>query len=153
MPDREQLRLAEPRDLDAIEVVVAAAYESHVRRMGFPPSQLLRDDSALIEAGQIWVLGDPIIAAITLIEIDDTLLVENLAVHPDEQGRGVGRRLMEDAERMASDRGLRRLTLDRNEINRELSDFFGHLGYVELDRRSQYGHRHLVMEKLLAAPS
>jgi GNAT superfamily N-acetyltransferase len=145
-----ELRLAAPSDLATIEAVVAAAYERHLSRMGFPPAQLLRDDSSRIEAGQIWVLGDPIIAAITLIEVNDTLLVENLAVHPDEQGRGLGRQLMESAERMASERGLRRLALDRNEINLELRDFFAELGYVEMDRRSEHGHLHGVMEKHLA---
>lgn len=129
--------------------MVAAAYERHMQRMGFPPAQLLRDDSALIEAGHIWVVGDPIIAAITLIETDDALLVENLAVHPDEQGRGLGRRLLESAEQKATERGLRRIRLDRNEINLELSGFFSHLGYTEIDRRSEYGHLHGVIEKLL----
>ncbi len=142
-----------PSDLARIEAVVAAAYERHLQRMGFPPAQLLRDDSAAIEAGQIWVLGDPIVAAIVLIETDDTLLVENLAVHPDAQGRGLGRRLMEHAERMAVERGLRRVTLDRNEINLELREFFCHLGYFEMDRRSEYGHRRVVIEKLLPASS
>ena len=146
-----QLRRAVPSDLARIETVVAAAFEPHLTRMAFPPAQLLRDDSAAIEAGQIWVLGDPIIAAIVLIETDDTLLVENLAVHPDEQGRGLGRLLMEHAEAMAAERQLRRLALDRNEINLELRDFYVHLGYVEMDRRSEFGHRRAVMEKLLSS--
>jgi ribosomal protein S18 acetylase RimI-like enzyme len=148
--DAHRLRLANPSDLDRIEAVVEAAYERHLQRMGFPPAQLLRDDSAAIEAGQIWVLGDPIVAAIVLIEIDDTLLVENLAVHPDAQGAGLGHRLMEHAEAMAFERGLRRVTLDQNEINVELRDFFAHLGYMEIDRRSEYGHRRVVIEKLLS---
>lgn len=143
------LRRAVPSDLLRIEAVVTAAFERHLQRMSFPPAQLLRDDSAAIEAGQIWVLGDPIVAAIVLIETDDTLVVENLAVHPDEQGKGLGRQLMEHAELMAGERGLRRLALDRNEINLELRDFYLHLGYVEMDRRSEYGHRRAVMEKFL----
>jgi N-acetylglutamate synthase-like GNAT family acetyltransferase len=145
--------LAQPEDLERIEFVVTAAYRHHLQRMGFPPAQLLRDDSAAIEAGQIWVLDDPIVAAIVLIEIDDTLLVENLAVHPDEQANGIGRRLMEHAELTAVERGLRRVSLDRNEINLELSDFFAHLGYTEMDRRNEFGHRRVVIEKLLAGPA
>lgn len=148
----EEFRLAAPADLGQIEDVVAAAFERHLQRMGFPPSQLLRDDSEAIEAGQVWVLGNPIVAAIVLIEMDDTLIVENLAVHPNMQGQGLGRQLMQHAEQIARDRGLRRLRLDRNEINLELRGFFAHLGYVEMDRLSEYGHRHGSLEKIVHTP-
>lgn len=149
----DELRLATPDDLGRIEAVVASAFERHLQRMGFPPAQLLRDDTAAIEAGQIWVLGEPIVAAIVLIEADDTLLVENLAVHPDEQGQGLGRRLMGYAQQMAKDRGLRRVTLDGNQINLELRDFFSDLGYVQLERRSEFGHRRASFEKLVQVPA
>lgn len=149
---RYELRLAQPSDLDRIEMVVAAAYESHLRRIGFPPIQLLRDDSDAIEAGHIWVAGDPIVGAIILIETDDAMLVENLAVDPSVQRTGVGRQLMEYAEELASGLGLRRVVLHRNDVNLQHHDFFSHLGYVEADRRSALGQRQGFVEKLVPAP-
>ncbi len=149
--DRYEVRLARPDDLDRIEAIVAAAYESYMRRMGFPPIQLLRDDSEAIEAGHIWVAGDPIVGAIILIELDDTLLVENLAVDPSAQSTGLGRQLMEHAEETAARLALRRVVLHRNEVNLQHQGFFVHLGYSEADRRSEHGQRRAFMEKLVPA--
>jgi N-acetylglutamate synthase-like GNAT family acetyltransferase len=145
------MRLATIEDLEEIEAVILAAYENHMRQMVFPPVQLLRDHSQAIEAGEVWATGDPIVAAITLIEMYDTLLIENLVVHPSVQGGGLGRRLMEFAEERAELHRLQRVVLHHNEVNIAHSGFFGHLGYREVDRRTQHGSRRALMEKRVAA--
>jgi N-acetylglutamate synthase-like GNAT family acetyltransferase len=146
-----QMRLATIEDLEEIEAVILAAYENHMRQMVFPPVQLLRDHSQAIEAGEVWATGDPIVGAITLIEMDDTLLIENLVVHPTVQGSGLGRTLMAFAERTAELHGLQRVALHHNQVNIAHSGFFGHLGYHTVDRRTQHGSRRALMEKRVAA--
>jgi GNAT superfamily N-acetyltransferase len=143
--------LAQLSDLDRIQAVVAAAYESHLTRIGFPPSQLLWDDTEAIEAGEIWIVGDPIVGAIILIETQDALLVGNVAVDPSVRGTGVGRHLMEFAEDRAINQGLRRVAVHHNDVTVEHRTFFDHLGYVQAHRRAEGGQMMMFMEKRVLA--
>jgi ribosomal protein S18 acetylase RimI-like enzyme len=79
----------------------------------------------------------------------EALLIENVAVDPEAQGTGLGRQLMDFAEDEARRRGLGRLRLYTNEVMTENLAIYEHLGYHEVDRRSQDGYRRVFMEKLL----
>ena len=57
-------------------------------------------------------------------------LLRSLAVTPEAQGRGVGRRLVEAAERVAAERQLDALYL----LTTTASPFFEALGYTRIDR-------------------
>jgi GNAT superfamily N-acetyltransferase len=70
-------------------------------------------------------------------------------VHPDAQGTGLGRRLMDFAEEQARRGGFRRLTLYTNEVMTENLGMYEHLGYKEVERRRDEGYRRVFMEKLL----
>jgi N-acetylglutamate synthase-like GNAT family acetyltransferase len=144
------LRVATLSDLESIDELVAAAFQRHVTNMGFPPVQLLRDTSDQIEAGEIWVYGDPITGVMSVSEVGDSLVIENMAVHPAVQGTGIGRRLIEHAEQMATDWRLRRVVLVRNAPMVTHRDFYAHVGYVEADRRTGHGSRQVFMEKSLS---
>ena len=143
------LRVATLGDLECIDALVAAAFQRHVTNMGFPPVQLLRDTSEQIEAGEIWVYGDPITGVMSISEVGDSLLIENMAVHPSVQRSGIGRRLIEHAEQMATNWRLRRVVLVRNAPMVKHRDFYAHVGYLEADRRTEHGSRQVFMEKIL----
>lgn len=144
------LRRAELDDIPRIEAVIEAAFEQHLARTGFPPVQLLVDHTAAVEAGEIWMLGDPLVGIMSLIEVGDSLLIENMAVHPEAQGAGHGRRLAGYAEEVARQLGLKGLLLHSNGVMDEHRDFFIHLGFQEIDRRTQHGSRQVFMEKRLS---
>ena len=62
---------------------------------------MLDDYAALIAAGAVSVWTEPdgtITALIVLLPKPDHLLLDNIAVHPDRQGQGLGRRLIAFAE-------------------------------------------------------
>jgi ribosomal protein S18 acetylase RimI-like enzyme len=118
--------------------------------MDRPPAPVLTDYRAATAAGQVWVLGEPVIGVIVLIAEDDSLLVENVAVSPAVQGTGHGRRLMQFAEQQAQARGLTRLTLYTNEIMTENLAIYARLGYRETARRTEDGYRRVYMEKRLS---
>jgi ribosomal protein S18 acetylase RimI-like enzyme len=143
-------RPATEADLLAIRPVIVAAYARYRDRMNRPPAPVLTDYSDAIAAGQVWVLGDPVTAVLVLIPEQDSLLVENVAVSPAAQDTGLGRRLMEFAERQASSRGLSRLTLYTNEIMTENLAIYARLGYRETVRRTEDGYRRVYMEKRLS---
>jgi GNAT superfamily N-acetyltransferase len=83
--------------------------------MDKPPAPMFRDYGPLVEAGTTWVTGSPITAVLTLYRRDDDLYVENIAVGPSAQGRGLGRALMEFAEQEAARRKLNRMALVTHE--------------------------------------
>jgi GNAT superfamily N-acetyltransferase len=142
-------RLAVETDLGALRGIVDAAYGRYLARMDRPPAPMLRDLQPLVESGQVWVVGRPIAGVICLVVTDDdSLLVENVAVHPDAQGAGLGRQLMEFAEEEARRIDARRLWLYTNEVMHENIDIYAHLGYRELDRRSEGGYHRVSMEKI-----
>jgi GNAT superfamily N-acetyltransferase len=57
--------------------------------------------------------------------------VADLAVSSQTEGKGVGRRLMEQAEEWARAQGYRILALDVFAFNLHARSFYAHLGYVE----------------------
>jgi ribosomal protein S18 acetylase RimI-like enzyme len=143
------LRLATADDLPAIRAVINAAYARYLTRMDKPPAPMLRDYGPSVEAGTTWVTDSPITAVLTLCPRDDHLYVENIAVDPSAQGRGLGRALMEFAEQEAARRGLRRMALVTHEAMTENQAIYARLGYVEIERRSEDGYRRIYMEKPL----
>src|SRR5580700_9982824 len=88
------MRQATTADLDAVHAVIQAAYAKYQTRMEKPPAPVLRDYTGYIEQGAVWVTGQPIAGLISLTPAGDSLLIENIAVHPAAQGSGVGGRLM-----------------------------------------------------------
>jgi ribosomal protein S18 acetylase RimI-like enzyme len=142
-----QPRLAAEADMPAIRALIAAAYSRYQDRMDKPPGPVLADYTDAVIAGRVWVLGDPVAAVLVLDPQPDSMLVDNVAVSPAAQGRGFGRALMEFAERQASARGLRRMTLYTNEVMTENLAIYARLGYRETARRSESGYSRVFMAK------
>jgi ribosomal protein S18 acetylase RimI-like enzyme len=143
------LRRATAADLPAIKAIIDAAYAKYLTRMDKRPAPMFRDYGPSVEDGTTWVAGSPITAVLTLYTREDHLLVENIAIHPDAQGRGLGRALMEFAEQEAARRGFTRMALVTHEAMTENQAIYGRLGYTEVDRRAEDGYRRIYMEKPL----
>jgi ribosomal protein S18 acetylase RimI-like enzyme len=148
-PGPTGIRRATADDLPAIRAVIGAAYDRYLTRMDKPPAPMFRDYGPSVEAGTTWVTGSPITAVLTLDPRDDLLYVENVAVDPSAQGRGLGRALMEFAEQEAARRRLNRMALVTHEIMTENQAIYARLGYVEIERRVEDGYRRIYMEKPL----
>jgi GNAT superfamily N-acetyltransferase len=150
-------RVAGLADLPSIRRLNAAAYAVYLHRMNRPPAPVTHDYTAEVQAGQVWLIGGsgqpggevPPAGLIVLIPAADCLLIENIAVAPSAQRRGLGRRLMEFAEQRAADLGLHRLTLYTNEVMVENIAIYARLGYRETERRSEHGYDRVFMEKRL----
>jgi GNAT superfamily N-acetyltransferase len=136
-------RRATPADVPALRALVEAAYAKYVPRIGMRPLPMEDDYEARVANGQAWVLGDPVEALVVLEDGDGHLLVDNVAVRPDLQGRGLGRALLEFPEQVARERGYGKLRLYTNERMTENRALYAHLGWVELDRRT-IERRHAV---------
>jgi ribosomal protein S18 acetylase RimI-like enzyme len=148
-PGQPGLRRATAGDLPAIRAVIDAAYARYLTRMDKPPAPMFRDYGPSVEAGTTWVTGSPITAVLTLCPRDDHLYVENIAVDPSAQGRGLGGALMAFAEQEAARRKLSRMALVTHEAMTENQAIYARLGYVETERRSEDGYRRIYMQKPL----
>jgi GNAT superfamily N-acetyltransferase len=151
MDESDNPRLAVEGDLEALRQTIDAAYRKYLTRMDRPPGPMLEDLAPLIEAGAVWVVGQPIRGLICVIPAEESLLVEIVAVDPAAQGTGLGRRLMEFAQERARHMGLTRLWLYTNEVMTENVSLYNHLGYREFDRRQEAGYDRIFMEKVLAS--
>jgi ribosomal protein S18 acetylase RimI-like enzyme len=148
-PGPPSLRLATTADLPAIKAIIDAAYAKYQTRMDKPPAPVFRDYGPSVEDGTTWVVGSPITAVLTLYPRDGHLLIENIAVHPDAQGGGLGRALMSFAEQEAARRGFTRMALVTHEAMTENQAIYARLGYTEVERRAEDGYRRIYMEKSL----
>ncbi|HEX5327094.1 MAG TPA: GNAT family N-acetyltransferase [Acetobacteraceae bacterium] len=146
------IRPALPADRAAIERIVNAAYATYIPRIGKPPAPMLDDYAVRIAAGEVWVLDDghPI-GVVVLIAEPDHLLLDNIAVAPDCQGRGHGRRLLGFADAEAARRGHAVLRLYTHALMHENLALYLAQGWREYARGSQSGYDRVFMEKRLTA--
>ena len=154
MPDQEPavaVRRAAPADVPALYVVVHEAYLLYVPRIGRMPAPMTADYSAAVRSGQAWVaLADGEIAGlIVLVVYQGYLLIENIAVLPSAQRRGIGARLLMLAEDEARANGLGEIRLYTNEGMTENLAYYPRHGYRETRRAEEHGFRRVFFSKVL----
>lgn len=70
--------------------------------------------------------------------IDTEAELWNIAVAPENRRRGIGRALLQDACRMLSAAGARRLFLEVRESNLAALELYRFIGFTQLSRRRDY---------------
>lgn len=145
------LRLANPLDIPAIQHIVRDAYSPYIPRIGRKPGPMTDDYGALIQAQRVQVIehNGNIDGLLVLIPEEDALLLDNVAVSPDAQGLGLGRKLLAIAEQTALDMGYTAIRLYTNEAMVENLAIYQRLGYVETHRREENGLKRVYMSKTL----
>jgi len=146
------IRPATVNDVAAIEAIVQAAYSPYIERIGRKPGPMLEDYRQQVEAGRVQVLehAGRVHGFVVLIDADDYLLLDNLAVDPAAQGLGYGRQLLEFSEQQASQGSIRLYT---NEAMTENIALYTRKGYVETHRAEENGLRRVYMRKDLTPTS
>jgi len=146
------LRRAGEADIDALRAIAEAAYQHYVARIGRAPAPMTADYAQAVRAGQAWVAADrgEIVGLAILVAGPGHLLLENMAVLPAAQRRGVGRRLLALAENQARRLHLSEIRLYTNEAMTENIAYYPRRGYVETHRAEQDGFRRVFFRKRLA---
>ena len=154
------IRQAERADEAAIAAIVERAYGVYVERIGMRPGPMDADYAEKVRRGLVHVAedgdgngggaGPEVVGLIVLIEIDDRLLIENVAVAPDRQGGGIGRGLLAFAEETARGAGIGTLVLYTHEKMIENLELYARLGYVADEWRREDGFSRVFMSKRLA---
>jgi GNAT superfamily N-acetyltransferase len=146
------VRLADQDDVDVLRAIAAAAYQPYVARIGRPPAPMTADYDQAVRSRQAWVAIDDgqISGFVVLVAQPGYLLVDNVAVRPAAQGRGIGSRLLAWAEQHARGLGLTEIRLYTNEAMTENLAYYPRRGYVETHRADQGGFHRVFFRKPLS---
>jgi ribosomal protein S18 acetylase RimI-like enzyme len=127
------------------------AYGHYVERVGRKPGPMTWDYAEMIRDWDVTVAesGGAIVALLIVGPTGEGFAVENVAVHPSRQGKGLGRELLELAEAKARSAGFDSIYLFTHEKMTENQALYARIGYVEYDRRSEHRLTRVYMRKPL----
>jgi ribosomal protein S18 acetylase RimI-like enzyme len=150
-PPAVSTRPAVPADVAGMRELARQAYQVYVERMGREPPPMSADFPRIVETGRGWVAErDNRVVGLLVLEIaEDHVLLENVAVAPQAQGQGVGRRLLRLAEEQARTHGSSEVRLYTNEAMTENIDYYARHGYRETHRAAEDGFRRVFFTKVL----
>jgi ribosomal protein S18 acetylase RimI-like enzyme len=144
-------RPATPDDVSAIVALINLAYGGGKSDKAWTHEGTLFQEERTNDAevaghiatpGSMFLLGfsDDALLASTLLKFDgETGYLGLLAVHPDAQAGGVGRQMLEEAERMARSRGCTRMTMMVIATHRpELVSYYERRGYALTGRYGNF---------------
>jgi GNAT superfamily N-acetyltransferase len=154
--DQDQLRRATAEDVPAVTALVRSAYEGYTSLIGRTPFPMLTNYAEAVAEHEVWLVdGDDgtLAALIELIEERDRLWIENVAVDPERQRQGLGRRLLAWAEAEARRRGIPELGLLTNERYLANIAMYERYGYVETHREPRLGTDVIHFRKPVGGPA
>lgn len=139
MNETVSLRRATPEDADAVRSLTREAYAKWVPVIGREPLPMTADYAEAVQRHRIDLLylDGKLGALIEVIPRLDHLLIENVAVAPAFQGRGLGRMLMAHAEDIAASLGFSELRLYTNKAFARNVEWYRGLGY-RVDREEAF---------------
>lgn len=119
-------------DVDAVTALVDAAYRPYIERIGMKPRPMQADyDEVLRERDVVLAESEGELVGVLVMRADEEeFLVENVAVHPDHRGRGLGGALLTLAETTAREAGYTEVRLYTHEKMTENRAIYAHRGYV-----------------------
>ena len=148
------LRPAEPSDSATIASCVCEAYIHYIERIGKQPGPMLENYLDVIRDSLVHVAVDDtdrVVGAIVMQETPEGFYVDNAAARPQVWGQGIGRTLLQFAEREALRRGYRSICLATHELMWENRALYEKVGYVQYDQRVVDGYPRVFLRKALGA--
>jgi GNAT superfamily N-acetyltransferase len=149
------LRRATAADAAAVRALTMDAYAKWVPIVGCEPLPMRADYDRAVVEHVIDLLEEEgnLRALIEMKAASDHLLIVNIAVRPDQQGRGLGDGLLNHAERFARSLGLDEIRLYTNMRMTSNQAFYGRRGYQEFGRGTTGpGLVAVLMRKTLTLP-
>jgi GNAT superfamily N-acetyltransferase len=133
------MKRAQLEDALSVRRLTREAYAKWVPVIGREPRPMTADYVEAVQKHQIDLLylDGELVALIEMILEAEHLLIENVAVSPSFQGRGLGRKLMAHAEEVAASLGYGEIKLYTNKLFAENVLLYLRLGY-RVDREETW---------------
>jgi N-acetylglutamate synthase-like GNAT family acetyltransferase len=147
------IRLAKISDVTAVAECVRLAYQHWISIIGMKPGPMLQDYATVLATEQVYVAeaDHQMIGVLVLTIANEGFLLENVAVHPQYTGTGLGSRLLALAEREAIALGYDSIYLYTHERMSANIAKYQKLQYVEYARRLEDGLARVYMRKHLVS--
>jgi ribosomal protein S18 acetylase RimI-like enzyme len=141
------IRPATANDAQRIGAIARAAYAKYVPRIGREPLAMVADFAGFIARDVVVVIEDDgeLRGFMIAWPEADAYLVDNVAVDPLAQGRGLGRKLFEHAVSEARRAKLSELRLYTNVAMTENLAMYRRMGFVETHRAIENGMNRVYM--------
>lgn len=148
---RYSIRLANTADQPAVSECARRAYEKYIAAIGMPPGPMLADYGESIASGHLHVLvvAGQVSGFVACYARSDQWLLENVALLPAYQGKGLGRVLVDFAEDAGRKAGFSVIVLYTHQKMTANIRYYESIGYRETGKRSEHGYDRVYMEKPL----
>jgi ribosomal protein S18 acetylase RimI-like enzyme len=135
------LRRALAGDAPVLAGIADRAYGHYVARIGQRPAPMDADYDLNVARDEVWVadVDGELAGFVVLLPDGDDLLLENVAVDPPFQGRGVGQTLLDLTEQRARSLDLDGVRLYTHVRMTENQRLYERRGYVETGRVHEEG--------------
>lgn len=146
------IRGATVADAQEVAACVNDAYQHYIERIGQPPGPMLEDYAQVTAEREVFVaeFDRQIVGILVLRETKEGFLLDNVAVSPKCQRKGIGQRLLTLAESRARSAGFTSIYLYTHEKMIENQALYARIGYAEYDRRTEKGLSRVYMRKQLS---
>ena len=149
VPETVNIRPMTKSDLDGVLAIEQVSYPTPWRREHF-----LQEIHLHTSFPYVAVLDEMVVGYVCLMSLFEEAQILNIAVAPQQRGRGVARMLMELAVSIARERGAEVLVLEVRESNTAAIKLYEDFGFERYFLRKGYYEGKedaLLMEKILAS--
>lgn len=146
-----KIKQAKPDDEMDIVRCVQKSYEKYIARIGKKPQPMLNYYLPLILDGNVFCgeYNGEIVGVLVIELFDKYLLIDNVALLPEFQGKGFGKQLIEFAEHFSSEHNYLEIRLFTNVKMTENIEMYNKLGYFEYCRKEENGYERVYFKKRL----
>ena len=139
--------LAGDSDLDGVLAIEEATFNNPTTRAWYE-AELGRPDVCKVFV--VRTKDRPVAGFVAFWRVLDEMHINNLAVHPEVRGQGLGRRLLREALAAAHHMGIRRATLEVRRSNATALRLYERAGFTVAAVRPNY-YSHPVEDALVLA--
>ena len=152
------IRLAMTTDVPAIKLIARKSFERYVPLIGKPPAPMNANFSGHVLKDTVFIAQSEkkqgsVLGYAIVLQRDGEWLLDNIAVSPEAQGRGIGSALIAACETFLQKQGVQRYHLYTNEAMEQNLTWYPEIGFVEMARRLEDGFSRICFTKEMVPKS